>query len=305
MKLDHGALEEALEIWGLDVSRSRELVIVALCGALPVSPDTRWRKQVAFRRTRLDYRHMRCSIGLWHRPKKQLMFFPASTVPFADQVAKAAERGGKGVNQMEPGLYHDFIKGEHLQGKPKGHQALRQTASRLIRRSTHGVPFTNEDRLYYSNPYDNLHCGWTLHPEKPGYSSAGCLVLPGWPHSPRLRDGRLNRGFWKVFHDAVYGVGQKKFSCVLWRAEDLKNSLEALLDVKHLKREPTATGASRDSWLMFGSRGEAVVALQKYLKAEGVYRGRLSGSLDAPTYKAWNAAGFKPTGSLRFPRRFL
>ena len=194
---------------------------------------------------------------------------------------------GRGTNQLETGFYDDLHKGEHLQGKPMGHAALRQTGYRFYRRSHHAPPYTSRDPLFFGNPYDNLHCAWNLDPAAPGYRSAGCLVIAGWPHSPRLDknatsitkvNDNANQGPWKTFHDLLYGISQKTFPLLLLPAQEVAAALEA-------KREP--------SRLVYGSRGPAVKKLQERLAAKGLYRGPINGRLGVAVYRAWNAAGLR------------
>ncbi len=169
-----------------------------------------WSKKISLINHGVDHIHMHCTLGIWDRKNQRIFAVFGSTVPHKSQVDKAAARAGKakgkGANQLEPGFYTDLTKGEHLQGKVNGHQALRQTASRFYRRSPKGLPFSEKSPLYFGNPYDNLHCGWNLDGKKPGFSSAGCLVVAGLPHCPRREDVHENLGAWKIFHDLIYAV---------------------------------------------------------------------------------------------------
>jgi hypothetical protein len=106
-------------------------------------------------------------------------------------------------------------------------------------------------------------------------------VVAGWPHSPRLPDAVQNKGAWKFFHDALYAAPQRKFPVLLLPGKDVAAELRR-------------SGQDRGSRLVFGSEGDAVRALQRGLKAKGVYKGRVNGRMDVGTYRAWNAAGFRP-----------
>lgn len=235
----------------------------------------------------VDYQHLRCTLGIWNRDNDQLFCALASTVPHADQVAIAAAKSGamkgRGTNQLEPGLYSDLTKGEHLQGKPRGHAALRQTGFRFYRRSHHAAPYTKKDPLYFGNPYDNLHCAWNLDGQAPGFSSAGCLVVAGMPHCPRQPQSGPNQGAWKNFHDRIYAAKQKTFTLFLL------SGAEALRVIDEKKPAPR---------LIFGSRGDAVTALQKKLIKSGHMPGKPTGYLGTTTYRAWNAAGLKGYGDV-------
>jgi hypothetical protein len=196
-------------------------------------------------------------------------------------VVAAAAKGGKGTNQLEPGYYVDLTKGEHLQGKPRGHQALRETASRFYRRAPKSLPYTDASPLFFANPYDNLHCAWQSDVEAKDFSSAGCMVVAGQPHCPRLPDMPADTGPWKIFHDLLYASAQKTFPVLLLPAEEAAAALAGAAPPQ---------GKAR---LVFGSRGERVKALQKKLAEKGYYLGRPDGDLGPRTYRAWNKARFK------------
>jgi hypothetical protein len=273
--LDSAALERLFRAYGLPLPPG--LVLFALRGALPEKRPAGWVRSLRVRPAQVDHTHMRCTLGIWDRARKRLFAAPGSTVPHGDNVRKAAARKGKlkgrGTNQLEPGYYTDLSKGEHLQGKLNGHQALRQTAARLYRRSPRGLPYTSASPLYYGNPYDNLHCGWNLDGRGPGYSSAGCMVVAGLPHCPRRGDAPENLGPWKAFHDLIYAAPQSSFPILLAPAGEALRLMAG-----------KGSGA-----LTYGSEGEAVKALQRRLAAAGRYRGRITGKLDARTYRAWKS----------------
>lgn len=269
------SLERLFAAYGLPLPADG-LVLFALRGCLPVPGPSGWSRSLRLRPTPVDHIHMRCTLGIWDRAGGRIFAAPGSTVPHKDNVLKAAARNGRlkgrGTNQLEPGFYADLTKGEHLQGKRNGHQALRQTAFRFYRRSLTGVPYTAAAPLFYGNPYDNLHCGWNLDGMASGFSSAGCLVVAGLPHCPRREDAAPDRGPWKGFHDRIYAARQKSFPLLLLPADEAW---------------PWLKGAGAGAPLVFGSEGEAVKALQRKLAASGSYRGRITGRLDARTYRAW------------------
>jgi len=250
--------------------------LFALRGALPDPAPSGWTAAVRLVPAAVDHLHMRCTIGIWDAGGGRLFAAPGSTVPHAENVAKAAARGGKGANQVEPGYYTDLTKGEHLQGKLNGHEALRQTASRFYRRSPRGLPYSAKSPLFYGNPYDNLHCGWNLDGKEPGFRSAGCMVVAGMPHCPRHEKPEPNRGAWKTFHDLLYRKRQASFPILILPADE---AAAALRD-----------GVPGPSRLVFGSRGEQVEALQRQLKARERYKGPVDGWLGPRTYRAWKRA---------------
>lgn len=269
------SLERLFAAYGLPLPADG-LVLFALRGCLPDGKARDWSRSIRLRKVPVDHVHMRCTLGIWDRRGGRVYAAPGSTVPHKDNVLKAAARKGRlkgrGTNQLEPGYYTDLTKGEHLQGKRNGHQALRQTAFRLYRRSRNGVPYTASAPLYFGNPYDNLHCGWNLDGKAAGFSSAGCIVVAGMPHCPRREDAPADRGPWKGFHDRLYAADQKSFPILLLPAAEAW---------------PRLQGELASASLAYGSEGEAVKALQRKLSAVGSYLGRITGKLDARTYRAW------------------
>jgi hypothetical protein len=273
--------------WGLDWIRQEQPdshILLAIRGSKRASsPDNcgthfsrknLFTKKVFLESAKLDYQHMKCMLGMWKPQEQTLWLGIGSTVPHKKWVDKAIKQEGKGCNQLEPGFYTDLTKGEHLQGKPRGHMALRQTAYRCIRRTARGIPYNKQDPLFYSNPYDNFHCAGNPHPEKAGYDSAGCLVLAGTAYRSRLpkEEQVENTGPWAFFHDAVYDASlqQEQFPMLVMEYSTLEKWYQSPDDIESL---------------CFGSRGERVLTLQKKLKQEGLYKGKLDGLLGARTYR--------------------
>jgi hypothetical protein len=284
--LSHLSLTALMKAYGFPLPK-RGLVLVGLRGAEPVRAASGLQAKCDLVVQGVDYLSLHCTLAIWDLDRKQVFASLGSTIPHLDQVAKAAARKGrlqgKGTNQVEPGWYTDLTKGEHLQGKEKGHAALRQTAYRFYRRSKHAPPYRTTDALYYGNPYDNLHCAWNLDGKDPGYSSAGCLVVAGLPHCPRIAQSGPNQGSWKIFHDLLYASPQKQFPFALLSGR------EALAILSEADPKPR---------LLFGSEGKAVTALQQKLIAKGLLQGRPTGKLGTATYRAWNAAGLRGYGDV-------
>ena len=274
------AMRHLFENWNVPLPR-QELVLFALRGGRVVGEPKGWSSSIRLELAPLDYQHLRCTLGIWNQKTRKVFAAPGSTVPHRDNVLKAAVRKGKmkgrGTNQMEPGFYTDLHKGEHLQGKLMGHAALRQTGHRFYRRSHHAPPYTTSDPLYFSNPYDNLHCAWNLNGEPAGFRSSGCMVVAGMPHCPRLPDSGPNRGAWKTFHDLLYASPQKNFPLLLLPGVQAQKSLTA--------GKPTLN-------LCYGSHGKRVEELQKNLKQRRLYGGPVDGKLGTAVYRAWNRVGF-------------
>ena len=71
------------------------IILFALRGALPVKGVSGWAKSISLRQAGLDYVHMRCTLGIWDRRGQRVFAAPGSTVPFKDNVEKAAARNGR------------------------------------------------------------------------------------------------------------------------------------------------------------------------------------------------------------------
>ncbi len=231
---------------------------------------TEWLSSVSLQSAKIDYNHMRCVLGIWDLKNQRIYAAPGSTVPNEKQLRLAHSKGGKGANQLEPGFYQDFIKGEHLQGKARGHSALRQSASRFYRRPVNSWRITKNAPLFWGNPHDNLHCAWNLDPEQTGFSSAGCLVVAGWPACPRIEKQTENQGYWKEYHSRVYQSSQSRYPLLLL---DYNILLKAFVQ-KHPQ-------------IVFGSSGEVVRKVQTKLKKLGLYLGALNGHMDTRTYRSY------------------
>jgi hypothetical protein len=283
-EIDGNALRRLFRIWNLPLPEE-ELVLFGLRGSVPLQKPKGWTHRVKLKLMEPDYEHLRCTLGLWNQKTDKIFAARGSTVPHRENVLKAAARKGvmkgRGTNQMEPGFYQDLRKGEHLQGKPMGHAALRQSGYRFYRRSHHAPPYTRRDPLFFGNPYDNFHSSWNLEGSEPGFRSSGCLVMAGLPHCHRLPDSGPNRGAWKIFHDLVYASPQKQFPLLLLPAAEVR---AALIEKRGQPR------------LCYGSQGEAVLELQKGLRRRKFYAGPFNGKLRVATYRAWNRAGFAGNG---------
>jgi hypothetical protein len=286
------SLVRIFQAWHVPVPASG-LVLFAIRGGLPRKTLEGWAPSLAVDPVDVDYHHMRCALGIWDVKGKRVFAVPGSTVPHRDNVAKAALKGGAGTNQLEAGYWQDLTKGEHLQGKLNGHEALRQTANRLYRRSPKGLPYTAKSPLYYGNPYDNLHCGWNPDGKGPGFSSAGCLVVAGTARCKRHESPKPNQGPWKAFHRLIYAVKQSRFPLLLLPAAEIQAALAEGEGGAGTRAAGAAGKAPRaGTRLIFGSKGEAVRALQRRLIGTGHYRGRADGDLGPRTFRAWNASGF-------------
>jgi len=285
-EINGNTLRRLFRIWNVPLPKE-ELVLFGLRGSIPLKPAKGAALSARLKLVKPDYQHLRCTLGVWNQKTDKVFAARGSTVPHRDNVLKAAARKGvmkgRGTNQVEPGFYQDLRKGEHLQGKPMGHAALRQTGYRFYRRSHHAPPYTHRDPLYFGNPYDNLHSSWNLNGSQAGFRSSGCLVVAGLPECPRLPDPGINRGAWKTFHDLIYASLQKGFPLLLLPASEARAAL---------------TEKSAKTRLCYGSQGESVRDLQGWLRQKRLYAGPRDGKLGVAVYRAWNRAGLAGYGNL-------
>ncbi len=249
------------------------LVFFGLRGCLPVDDD-RHDFAAAHPLYLADYDHIhpRCTLGQWLPKDRTIALFPGSTVPCLRYVKRSVDRGGRGANMMMTGMYLDYRKGWHRAGKPTGHEAFRQTAGRPIRRTADDFDYDNDDRVEFTNPYDNLHAGWCMGVEATSFASAGCQVLVGYPKCSR-RGNKGDAGPWKHFKANAYGLAQNSFSYVLLNGRDaLKVSGK--------------DGAPQTARLRYGSRGSLVTELQEALKGKGHYEGKVDDDFGRRTIRA-------------------
>lgn len=211
---------------------------------------------------RPDHRSFRCIIGICDRDSGRLWAYPASTVPNAFYVHKchAMAKAGTGIdglvgNVLPTGCY-TFTVGTHKRGQAgeiPGVLRLSTTASGasrvMVLRSLDDVVYDRFDRFPIATPGDNIHPAIL----STGFSSAGCLTIPG-----RFEGGR-HHGLWNSFRRAlgmdVAGDG-RQYSTVLL------TGLDAALATNARSSGGASSALLR---LRHGSRGARVAALQTAL----------------------------------------
>lgn len=214
---------------------------------------------------RPDHRRYRCVIGVYDRETGRLDAFPGSTVPNADFVLRcyAMARQGTPVGRLTGNILptgcYTYAVGTHRRGSKgeiPGVLRLAATADGasavLVLRSVADMVYDRFDPFMVATPADNLHPGQLTH----GFSSAGCLTLPG-----RYAAGR-HTGVWDDFRRAV-GFDQVRdgtlFSLMLLTGLDAANAVRARTGTL----EPSAQRRLRH-----GSRGARVAALQAALSLQ-------------------------------------
>lgn len=250
-------------------------LVFALRGARLVGADRREDvASVTLADQRPDHRDFRCVIGVLDRDAGRMWAYRASTVPEAKSLIICFQKAQQGAelsgNILPTGLY-TYTVGTHragTSGEIRGVLRLANTlngASRVIAlRSLSDVAYDIRDFWHSCAPADNIHPGR----RRQGFSSLGCLTLPG----DYERGSRKHTGLWADFRVAL-GMGRvfapsddgRKFSVMLLTGLDaaLASSLRESGD----STDAAAAGAALRR-LRVGSRGASVARLQEQLGLE-------------------------------------
>lgn len=245
------------------------LLIFALRGARLVGADKRENvASLTLADQRPDHRDFRCVIGVLDRAAERIWAYRASTVPEAKALVTCFRKAQQGAalegNILPTGLY-TYTVGTHragTSGEIRGVLRLANTlngASKVVAlRSLSDVTYDIRDFWHPCAPADNIHPGR----RRQGFSSLGCLTLPG-DYEP---GGRKHTGLWADFRVAL-GMGRvfanaddgRKFSVMLL------TGLDAAL-ASALRQSGAGTDAL--TRLRFGSKGATVARLQEQLGLE-------------------------------------
>jgi hypothetical protein len=252
--------------------QEQPLVIFALRGArLSGAGAQTERASIVLHDQRPDHRTFQCVIGVYDQARRLLSAFRASTVPNSFYVHKcyALSQGGTPLggltgNILPTGCYV-YTVGTHKAGQKgeiRGALRLSKTPSGadtvMVLRSLGDVTYDRMDTWHKCAPADNIHPGQMSQ----GFSSAGCLTLPGF-----YSGAGGHTGLWAEFRDALGLQGRatengRQFSCVLL------TGLDAAIAVR-LREEGAAGDEARVlqqlGRLRHGSRGERVARLQQRL----------------------------------------
>jgi hypothetical protein len=246
-----------------------QMVFFGLRGCLPSSDsDHEFRTEQDVDIVEPDYTYPRCTLGQWYQGK--IALFPGSTVPHRKYIERAMAKNGVGANQMMTGYYKDYRKGRHKAGTPTGHDAFVQTEGRPIRRTSDDFDYDEDDRVEFSNPYDNFHAAWSMGVNDSDFGSAGCQVVCGYPKCAARGLDKDDAGPWKAFRKNAYAISQTSFPYVLLTGRDA------------LRVTLTAPG-TLPVRLRFGSKGPVVTELQQALTQAGFYEGKVDGDFGKRT----------------------
>lgn len=282
-RFNEGHMRRLCRINGFPV-KEEGMYLFGLRGCLPADvDDSGFGVEHDLRLTEIDYTHPRCTIGQWLPKEGKIALFPGSTVPHIRYVKSSKERNGDGANQLMTGFYGDYRKGVHKSGSPTAHSAFRQTEAHPVRRTADDFDFDNDDRVEFTNPYDNIHAAWSMGINHDEYASAGCQVIVGFPRCEK-RGKNADAGPWKVFHENAYAISQESFPYILLTGLDAQGVA-------------LSGGQEKTARLRFGSQGETVAELQRRLREAGFYEGNIDTSFGTRTIRAllaYQSATFGP-----------
>ncbi|MCE6969053.1 hypothetical protein [Cereibacter sphaeroides] len=249
------------------------LLVFALRGARIAGADKREDvRALTLVDQRPDHRDYRCVIGVLDREARRIWAYRASTVPEAKALVTGFQKAKQGVfegNMLPTGCY-TYTVGIHragTSGEIRGVLRLATTstgASEVIAlRSIDDVTYDRRDFWHRCAPADNIHPGR----RREGFSSLGCLTLPG----DYDRQSRTHSGLWADFRVAL-GMGRtfaasddgRQFSTVVLTGADAA-LVARLRQGGELERPEIARLLMR---LRFGSTGPAVARLQEQLGLE-------------------------------------
>lgn len=269
LKEDH-----LLQLWELNqfILPKNKWIFFGLRGCLPNNDeDHTFRKEHSLTVLTPDHIHPCCTIGQW-APDKGFAIFPGSTVPHLKHIKRSVFKDGRGTNQLLTGCYPDYRKGIHKNSKPSGHQAFRQDNKLPVRRSADDTDYDTDDRVEYTQPFDNLHAGWCHGVNHTRFASAGCQVIVGFPKCKSRGDQSKDVGPWKIFKENAYSLQQNSFYYVVLTGRDAQR-----LALSQTQLSPK---------LRFGSQGKLVQIIQQSLKTKDFYEGNIDSDFGPRTLRS-------------------
>jgi len=273
LSISEGHLKRLCEINNFEIA-DKDMVFFGFRGSIPADDESHL-FQKGHELVLMDINHInpRCTIGQWLPREGTFALYPGSTVPHIKYVKASKERNGIGANQLMTGYYKDYRKGVHKRGTPTGHEAFRQTSGHPIRRTADDFDYDNDDRVEFTNPYDNIHAGWSMGIDHDYYASAGCQVVVGYP-SCEKRNKLPDQGPWADFKRNAYDIkSQRAFPYMLLNGRDAHRVIYAG------DRQLSAR-------LRYGSKGALVKKLQTELKGIDYYEGITDGDFGPKTIRA-------------------
>jgi hypothetical protein len=244
---------------------------------------------------RPDHREFRCIIGAYDPQARKLWAYQASTVPNIAYVHKCyadfnagTSIGNLNGNVLPTGCY-TYTVGTHRRGQPGEIPTVLRlsttadgASSVVVLRSLQDVMYDRFDAFPVATPGDNVHPGQLSQ----GFSSAGCLTLPG-----RFSGGQ-HTGAWADFRRAL-GVDDssngKQFSLVLLTGLDAaiaagirqtQGDAGTLFRLRHGSKGPmvaklqTALGLAPDASQLIGPATRSALIKRQAARlgwADGIY----------------------------------
>ncbi|MDO1446480.1 hypothetical protein Q0590_09485 [Rhodocytophaga aerolata] len=275
MIIDADILAELCNFYQYSLTE-QDYLFFAVRGSLPEAvlhgdfvEATKLKAYQTIRRTRVNYKTARCTIGLWDVKNSKLALFPGSTVPSKKYLFTHASSIAT-FNILCPGRY-ELRRGVHPRNEHgfQRHEAFLMDGYGLVEippveRLTHTVRFDWSQSVYtVVLAGDNLHAARTEprqdQPDLAGsimlkmnYSSSGCMTILGQPKE-YVRSNRTYTAWngWQTFVDLVNEVGadKKNFTFLLFTFSDFEN------------KNQTSSG----SLIRYGSQGPEVVQIQQKL----------------------------------------
>lgn len=242
------------------ISIDKRYLLFAIRGCLPVNlQDIDWSPSKPLRQVPVDYRRLRCTVGLVDLEAKLLMACPASTVPRLDYVTQSARMEGEGTNQLMPGLLR-FKQGQHPRaGGDRSHVAFLQDMPFPFQRTRDDVDYDDDDLILVESPGDNLHAAYvdSIGVEVPDkFESRGCIVVAGYPKRVGMPESR-DIGCWPRFRDAAYATEARSLDMLLCLGSEAEAAAMA---------QPGSIPVR----LRYGSAGPLVKQVQSELERRGL-----------------------------------
>lgn len=227
------------------------VMVFGFRGMTPVSETCSWQAAPEASFASVDHTHLRCTVGLWDTQTDDVYLTLGSTAPHTTYIDRARRNRGFGANMNLTGRF-SLVKGPHPWSSRTSHRALRQSGTRVQRRTTDDLDFDGADRVEGGYTANNLHCAWCQGPAHSSFASAGCTVVQGYPKCTS-RGSRPATGDWASFERVLYtgrGKDQQTFAYVLLNGHDIARS---------------SWGTPLTPRVRFGSRGPLATAVQQAL----------------------------------------
>ncbi len=264
-----------------------QLIFFGLRGCLPVSMEdsVHFSDSHELVLSDVNYKFLRCTLGQWKPKENTFALFPGSTVPHEDFIKKSIPFNGNGTNQLMTGLFKKYKKGRHKYQAPSSYEAFRMDFAAPIQRTADDLDYDSNDRIEYTFPYDNIHAAYSMGANGQKFYSAGCQVIMGYPKTKNPNDKHNHHiGPWSVFLGNAYGIEQENFYYALLNGRDAAKVSGSRIDKHVLPR--LRYGSNDKSISGKNEEYKLVTIVQRGLKEQGYYLGKIDGDFGPATFKA-------------------